>query len=78
MPVRPRRRPLRVAVALLALLLGLVLGQLPGSARAATTTTAVTVDGNATGRTFDGVGAISGGGGNSRSMRIQTRSPRAT
>ena len=28
--------------------------------------TTVTVDGNATGRVFDGVGAISGGGGNSR------------
>ncbi|WP_042374963.1 RICIN domain-containing protein [Streptacidiphilus neutrinimicus] len=68
MSLRPRRRPFRLVAALLALLLGLVLGQLPGgaSARAATTTTAVTVDGNATGRTFDGVGAISGGGGNSR------------
>ncbi|MEW2397151.1 NPCBM/NEW2 domain-containing protein [Streptomyces sp. NPDC046862] len=28
--------------------------------------TAITVDGTATGRTFDGIGAISGGGGNSR------------
>src|SRR6185369_166882 len=28
--------------------------------------TTVTVDGNAAGRVFDGVGAISGGGGNSR------------
>ena len=28
--------------------------------------TTVTIDGNATGRVFDGVGAISGGGGNSR------------
>ncbi|MEV5846791.1 NPCBM/NEW2 domain-containing protein [Streptomyces sp. NPDC051985] len=41
------------------------------SARAATTaptgaTTAITVDGSGTGRTFDGIGAISGGGGNSR------------
>ncbi|MEY9877352.1 hypothetical protein ABH931_006876 [Streptacidiphilus sp. MAP12-33] len=60
------RHPQRAVAALLALLLALVLGQLPGTARAATTTTAVTVDGNATGRTFDGVGAISGGGGNSR------------
>jgi hypothetical protein len=34
-------------------------------ARAATTTT-ITVNGSSAGRTFDGVGAISGGGGNSR------------
>jgi len=33
---------------------------------AAAVTTTVTVNGTATGRTFDGVGAISGGGGNSR------------
>jgi glycosyl hydrolase family 59/ricin-type beta-trefoil lectin protein/glycosyl hydrolase family 59 (putative galactocerebrosidase) len=32
----------------------------------ATAATTVTLDGNAAGRTFDGVGAISGGGGNSR------------
>ncbi|MEZ0069607.1 hypothetical protein ABIA32_005654 [Streptacidiphilus sp. MAP12-20] len=50
---------------LLALLLTLLLGQLPGLAHAATTT-AITVDGNSAGRVFDGVGAISGGGGNSR------------
>src|SRR5436309_14141355 len=30
------------------------------------TTTAIPVDGKAAGRVFDGVGAISGGGGNSR------------
>jgi hypothetical protein len=36
------------------------------SAHAADTTTTVSVDGTSTGRTFDGVGAISGGGGNSR------------
>ncbi|MGW2547097.1 RICIN domain-containing protein, partial [Kitasatospora sp. NPDC001574] len=36
------------------------------TARAAGPTTAVTVDGAGAGRTFDGVGAISGGGGNSR------------
>jgi hypothetical protein len=33
---------------------------------AAATTTAVTIDGTQTGRTFDGIGAINGGGGNSR------------
>ncbi|MBM9502974.1 ricin-type beta-trefoil lectin domain protein [Actinacidiphila acididurans] len=37
-------------------------------AHAATTTT-VTVDGSQGGRTFDGIGAISGGGGNSRLLR---------
>ncbi|GAA2143243.1 ricin-type beta-trefoil lectin domain protein [Kitasatospora kazusensis] len=36
------------------------------TATAAATATAVTVDGTSPGRTFDGVGAISGGGGNSR------------
>src|SRR5882762_3676006 len=36
----------------------------PTAAHAATT--AITVDGAASGRTFDGIGAISGGGGNSR------------
>jgi len=37
---------------------------LPASPAAAAT--AITIDGSAAGRTFDGVGAISGGGGNSR------------
>src|SRR5437868_13281451 len=34
--------------------------------RALAQTTAITVDGTKGGRTFDGIGAISGGGGNSR------------
>lgn len=39
----------------------------PSTSRTAdAVTTTITVDGNAAGRTFDGVGAISGGGGNSR------------
>src|SRR2546423_7355266 len=41
---------------------GVVLQALPAHAA----TTAITVDGASAGRTFDGVGAISGGGGNSR------------
>src|SRR5256885_5194461 len=49
-------------VALLALAGTLVAA--PDPARAATTT--ITVDGTQGGRTFDGIGAISGGGGNSR------------
>ena len=52
-----------------ALILGLALvwsGKAPEPAHAATTNTAITVDGTSSGRTFDGVGAISGGGGNSR------------
>ncbi|MYS21168.1 Glycosyl hydrolase family 59, partial [Streptomyces sp. DvalAA-14] len=32
-------------------------------------TTSITVDGSQGGRTFDGIGAISGGGGNSRLLR---------
>jgi O-glycosyl hydrolase len=43
-------------------------------ARAATT---ITVNGSATGRTFDGVGAISGGGGNSR-LLIDYSEPQRT
>lgn len=51
--------------ALVALLLGAVTGW--GAPRAhAATSTAITVDGTQPGRTFDGIGAISGGGGNSR------------
>src|SRR5579859_6038710 len=43
---------------------GTALVAAPTTAHAATT--AITVDGGASGRTFDGIGAISGGGGNSR------------
>src|SRR5438067_10705270 len=35
-------------------------------ARPAHAATTITIDGNGGGRTFDGIGAISGGGGNSR------------
>ena len=38
-------------------------------ARAAAAATSITVDGGQSGRTFDGIGAISGGGGNSRLLR---------
>lgn len=41
------------------------LAVVPASAQAATTTS-ITIDGGSTGRTYDGVGAISGDGGNSR------------
>ncbi|MHA6758080.1 ricin-type beta-trefoil lectin domain protein [Streptacidiphilus sp. PAMC 29251] len=55
-----RLAPLWV-LALLATLLAVTVG--PAQAAAATS---VTVDGSQGGRTFDGIGAISGGGGNSR------------
>ncbi|SEL87829.1 ricin-type beta-trefoil lectin domain protein [Streptacidiphilus jiangxiensis] len=42
------------------------LGAAPGVQAAAPTSTTITVDGTDPGLTFDGVGAISGGGGNSR------------
>ncbi|MFE0464492.1 RICIN domain-containing protein [Kitasatospora sp. NPDC058965] len=45
---------------------GLITTSPPAAAAAAIPDTTVTVDGNGTGRTFDGIGAISGGGGNSR------------
>lgn len=38
-------------------------------ALAAAAATSITVDGGQSGRTFDGIGAISGGGGNSRLLR---------
>jgi hypothetical protein len=41
-------------------------GEASAPAHAATVSTAITVDGTSAGRTFDGIGAISGGGGNSR------------
>ncbi|TWF96617.1 RICIN domain-containing protein [Kitasatospora viridis] len=69
----------RALLALVALLLGLLTAPATATATAATTATAaapaaaatatntaITVDGTSPGRTFDGVGAISGGGGNSR------------
>src|SRR5579884_1438140 len=59
-----RRLSLRSALlAVLALIAGLLLAR---PAAADTATTAITVDGHGAGRTFDGIGAISGGGGNSR------------
>lgn len=67
--LRPRARlsARRTALmAVLALALTAVPGQVRADARAATISTVVTVDGTSGGRTFDGVGAISGGGGNSR------------
>src|SRR6266496_6367268 len=57
----PRRR-LALLVALC--LVATALTTAPASPAAAATT--ITINGTASGRTFDGVGAISGGGGNSR------------
>ncbi|MFI1363962.1 RICIN domain-containing protein [Streptomyces griseochromogenes] len=73
MPVRTHPHPVGVraprlwatALAVVGLCLALVTGVAPGRAHAATAT-AISVDGNSQGRTFDGVGAISGGGGNTR------------
>lgn len=59
-------RPPAALAAVLVLLLGLLWTQQATAAHAAPATTAITVDGKGTGRTFDGIGAISGGGGNSR------------
>ncbi|MET8629140.1 ricin-type beta-trefoil lectin domain protein [Kitasatospora sp. NPDC004669] len=59
---------LRTALGAAALLLGALggLATTPAVQAATTVQTAVTVDGTQPGLTFDGVGAISGGGGNSR------------
>ena len=56
---------MRTRVWLVVALLGAAVGLDAGTATAATTT-AVRINGGAGGRVFDGVGAISGGGGNSR------------
>ncbi|BBA95606.1 putative galactocerebrosidase [Actinacidiphila reveromycinica] len=64
------RRPLRLLAPLWVLaLLATALAAIATPARAATPATSVTVDGGQGGRTFDGIGAISGGGGNSRLLR---------
>src|SRR3954464_2074365 len=52
----------RIWIALLAAVTAVALAG-PTAAEAATT---ITIDGTHSGRTFDGIGAISGGGGNSR------------
>jgi hypothetical protein len=64
---------IRIRPAGLRHLLVLAAAALPGSAclaalpaTEATAATTITVSGTSAGRTFDGVGAISGGGGNSR------------
>ena len=68
LPRRLRRpRALLTPAAALALAAALaVAGALLAPAQPALAATSITVDGSGAGRTFDGVGAISGGGGNSR------------
>ena len=55
----------RTVTALLVLAFGLV-GPVAGTAAPAGAATAISVNGTSAGRTFGGIGAISGGGGNSR------------
>ncbi|GAA2300434.1 ricin-type beta-trefoil lectin domain protein [Streptomyces hawaiiensis] len=64
LPDRHLRR--LAAVTALFLALALLYGPFPSTAHAAVPATTITVDGTSGGRTFDGVGAISGGGGNTR------------
>ncbi|WP_084557573.1 ricin-type beta-trefoil lectin domain protein [Hamadaea tsunoensis] len=63
-PVRVRAFRLAVTAAALLLAAGVTTAVIATPAQAATTT--VALNGGVVGRTFDGVGAISGGGGNSR------------
>jgi hypothetical protein len=58
-----RSRALAVLLTALALVVGGMVAVSPAPARA---DASITIDGSSGGRTFDGVGAISGGGGNSR------------
>jgi hypothetical protein len=60
----PRRASLFAALGLFVSTISGLGAALP--ARAAATSTSITIDGGKSGLTFDGVGAISGGGGNSR------------
>ncbi|MFF1902618.1 RICIN domain-containing protein [Kitasatospora sp. NPDC058218] len=64
----PRNGQRRGAALLAVLVLCLTLAgaQVPATAAVPARTTAITVDGASPGRIFDGVGAISGGGGNTR------------
>ena len=65
----PRRRLAAVAATLAATLAAAAVLMAPapaGAAASALPDTSIAVDGHDTGRTFDGLGAISGGGGNTR------------
>ena len=66
MRTRPVSRLRLAALGLAAAALATAQLTAPSPAHAATTTTTVAVNGASAGRTFDGIGAISGGGGNSR------------
>ncbi|WP_033262087.1 ricin-type beta-trefoil lectin domain protein [Amycolatopsis vancoresmycina] len=61
MPANLLRRLRTAAVAAVVLAAGVVAAAAPAQAA-----TSITLDGGSAGRTFDGVGAVSGGGGNSR------------
>src|ERR1700677_748328 len=67
MPAIHRRRLWHQStIAIIALLASMLYALGATTAQAATTSTTIAVNGTSAGRTFDGVGAISGGGGNSR------------
>jgi O-glycosyl hydrolase len=65
LPLPAPRRRISALIAALLTACALLIAPGPGPAHAAVST-AITVDGTSSGRTFDGVGAISGGGGNAR------------
>ncbi|MFB9415929.1 galactosylceramidase, partial [Dactylosporangium matsuzakiense] len=65
-PRPPSPTPVPRALAALSGLLLLAAGVLAGPAAPAQAATAITVNGASGGRTLDGIGAVSGGGGNSR------------
>jgi hypothetical protein len=65
-PVHRRRLWHQSTIAIIALLGSMLYVLGAATAQAATTSTTIAVNGSSAGRTFDGIGAISGGGGNSR------------
>src|ERR1044071_4201286 len=65
-PNVPGRRRWRRTVGLMSTLMLATAGVMVAMAAPAQAATAITLNGSSGGRTFDGVGAVSGGGGNSR------------
>jgi len=76
-PARLRRSSLPLVVASSAFLGAWVLAPATASTAASVSVTSITINGKRAGAVFDGIGAISGGGGNSRYLIDYPATPRA-
>src|SRR5215469_11770406 len=76
-PARLRRSWLPLVVASSAFLGAWVLAPATASTAASVSVTSITINGKRAGAVFDGIGAISGGGGNSRYLIDYPATPRA-